>query len=272
VKFICGACKNRNHNSHDTLKREVEGQLQALARTIIDIVEQVPEHLPLQIILTSDHGRLFALSERTIPAPAGMSGHWRAAWGKTDIQYPAQGYIVHDEVVFCHAERFGMTEDFVMPLTEKAFLTSDDRTGKERFAHGGIYPEEVIVPWVVMVRDHIPPKVTITITGRANAGHRGKLILEIDNQLSDINLTLLEVIFTIEQRASQLTLNGIVGAHSSQKFEIEILHWPSVKQAQNAMGQCHLKQPNGLIFEVTAQVNIQSDEMYQSDNILEDLV
>jgi hypothetical protein len=261
-----------HRNLYETLAHDIDSQLQAIARNIAFIVEQVPAHLPLEIILTSDHGRLLALSERTLPIPLGMESHGRAAWGKIQRQYSSNGYEIQGQVVFCDADHFGMTEAFAVPLDEKAFLTNDNKSGKEWFAHGGLYPEEVIVPWIVLARDCIPPKVEIRITGRANAGQRGKLIVTLLN-LGDIDLTLNDLSLAFGPESQIIgNLDLIAPSRSSKEYPIDFLIWPSTKQAEQAKSMCHIKQPNALVFDVPAEVTIQSDEMYQSDNILEDLV
>ncbi len=40
-----------------------------------------------------------------------MQAHGRTAWGDASRAYPASGYIVEDEIVFLHGERFGLPDN-----------------------------------------------------------------------------------------------------------------------------------------------------------------
>lgn len=52
-------------------------------------------------------------------------------------------------------------------LTEDAFETNDGRGGQERYPHGGLYPEEIIVPWLALAGDYEAPQATVRCTGKA---------------------------------------------------------------------------------------------------------
>ena len=56
---------------------KVDGALRTLADRIVKAASEVPAHLRLRIIVTTDHGRLLGPSKRTIPVPEGMESHQR---------------------------------------------------------------------------------------------------------------------------------------------------------------------------------------------------
>lgn len=118
-------------------------------KKISDIVNAVPAEIPLKIVITTDHGRLLARSTRRKSIPAGMIGHGRAAWGVSGRQFEQTGYFIEDNVVYLHGERFGLPNDAALCLNDDSFYTNDGKTGVEFYPHGGVYPEEVIIPWLV---------------------------------------------------------------------------------------------------------------------------
>jgi len=258
-------------NSSENLLQDVEGRLEAEARKIKEIVETVPEHVMMQFVITTDHGRLLGKSERVIPIPAGMQGHGRAAWGTSRAVYPESGYLVESNVVHLFGERFGLDVDLAIPLDESSFRGNDGRTGIELYPHGGLFPEEVIVPWIVLARDHARPQVDITISGQGRAGRSGILQVKVLN-LSDIELHLEEVILSFRSSGERkLEVKLGIGAHAKTEHQVELSPWPSAADLQHTSAIVRMRQSNQLIFEFQAQVNIQSVDMYvQSSNILED--
>lgn len=261
-----------SRNKFDALIRKVEAELDSVAKVIQDIVEQVPSDHPLQIIITTDHGRLIAFSKRKQPIPQGMVSHGRASWGQSNKEFGHDGYCVEGDIVFWGGERYGLLLDVAVPLNDETFLTSDGKSGQEAFSHGGLYPEEVIIPWVAYVRDFIKPKVEVKVTGRASAGKAGALIITGTN-LSDVNITIASIDFdfgglhetreNLEYRISQL---------STEEFTLDIQKWPTNAELRKSHCICQIRQLNGLVYTIEGLLDIQSDEMYQSENILEDLL
>jgi hypothetical protein len=211
-----------SRNKFDALIRKVEAELDSVAKVIQDIVEQVPSDVPLQIIITTDHGRLIAFSKRKHPIPQGMESHGRASWGYSNKEFGYDGYCVEGDIVFWGGERYGLLFDVAVPLTDETFITSDGKAGQEAFTHGGLYPEEVIIPWIAFVRDFVKPKVEVKVTGRASAGKAGTLIITGTN-LSDVDITLTNIELNFgsihEQRE---TLEFRISQMSSEEFKLEI--------------------------------------------------
>ena len=173
----------------DLILRNVEAELEAIVKGISDIVDQLQPELPLQIIITTDHGRLIDFSQRSIKTPRDMVSHGRAAWGKADIVFGDLDFIVDHELAYLKGERYGMNCDVAVCLSDNAFLTNDGRSGKEFFPHGGVYPEEVIIPWIVYIRDYVAPEVVIELSGAGDAGTPGQLQVSIINY-GDIAISL----------------------------------------------------------------------------------
>jgi hypothetical protein len=260
-------------NKSENLRQDVEGRLEAEALKIKEIVDTVPDQLMMQIVITTDHGRMLGKSKRIIPVPAEMQGHSRAVWGASHKSFPEKGYIVEGDLAYLFAESFGLHEDTLIPLDESAFRDSDDRTGSEFYPHGGLFPEEVIVPWIVLARDYVRPEIEIVISGNGRARKNGTLEIRVLNQ-SDVDVILEKLIISyregIEQRISP---NLAIGARSELTHKMELDTWPSSSDVKYASAVAWLRQPNQLLFEYPTQTAIRSEDMYDtgSENILEDL-
>lgn len=259
-------------NKSENLRQKVEGCLETIALIIKEIVETIPDHIIVQIVITTDHGRMLGQAIRTIPVPEKMKGHGRAAWGATSKDYPASGYIIEDPLAYLFAESFGLSEDVVIPLDESAFLGNDDRGGSENYPHGGIFPEEIIVPWIVLTRDYVRPNVEITIKGRGRARRGGTLQIHILNQ-SDIELILYEAEISLRNDMKiGLQLEVPIRPYSEITHSVDYEPWPSPAEAKTAKAVARLRQPNQMQFDYPAGIEIDSEDMYvEQENILEDL-
>lgn len=256
-------------NGYDTLQREVEAQLDGIAAKIADIVEEVPAEVSLRIVITTDHGRLLARSIRKLGVPSGMKSHGRAAWGSTERSYPASGYILEDNVVYLHGERFGLPCEAAVAFGEEAFLTSDGKSGSELYPHGGLFPEEVIIPWIEYARDVDKPLVEIKVQGKGQANKQGRLEVQVVN-LSDIPVTLTTLSLGFGTAGKRLlTLDWQVAPQSSGVSQIDLAPWPSTSEIKAAYGTVQLRQPNGYVFDADVRVQLKSEEMYSRDDILE---
>ena len=260
-----------HRNNYDTLARAVEGVLDVVAANIADVVNQVPDDIRLNIVIATDHGRLIARSVRTQPAPHGMQVHGRTAWGNTGRIFPDLGYQIVDNLVYLHPDRFGLSQETAIVLDESAFLTSDGKTGSELYPHGGLFPEEVIVPWIVYGRDVVKPEIDLLASGRNQAGQRGSLSLQVVSA-SDVQVllqTLHVVIDNVERETVRLGYS--VQPRANNNVNVELAAWPSSAQIKSLKAVVKARLSNGLVFDIPVAVELQSDEMYQQDDIMGDL-
>lgn len=259
-------------NSFDTLRQKVEAQLDGVAAEIAGIVDQVPASIPLQIVLTADHGRLLATSVRLRTAPVGMEPKGRTAWGVVERDFPETGYFVEDDIAFLHKDRYGLPYHTAVILDESAFRTIDGKTGSELFPHGGAFPEEVIVPWFVYVRDANQPQVEVRLSGRGQAGRRAVLHIDVVN-LGDIVVTCKRLRLLNDQKQwAAVVLDWDVSPRLSENQDQEIEPWPTAAEQKSMRAVIDLELENGLVFEIEGQLDLQIDEMYErSDDILEGL-
>ncbi len=265
-------------NTDDALEREIEGRLNAIAGKIADIVNQLPAKIVLRIVLTSDHGRLLSVSERRVPIPGGMQAHGRAAWGRIQREFPTPGFVVEGNVVYLCGERYGLLEDTAVILDEDAFLTNDGKQGSERYAHGGLFPEEVFVPWIVLERDVAPVqrarlRVEVEISGHGISGQTGTINVRVLNaEEIPIILRSVRVDFGKERQPETFALESEIPETKELIETREWNPWPSRKEAMSASATAVLCWPNGECDEIKAYLEIESKEMYWRDtSIIEDL-
>jgi hypothetical protein len=259
-------------NKSENLLQDVAGRLEAEALKIKELVETISDQILMQIIITTDHGRLLGNSKKTLSVPDGMQSHGRVAWGKSGLSFPGEGWFEQDNIVYLYGERFGLSEDMAIPIGEESFLGNDDRSGCEAYPHGGLFPEEVIVPWYVFARDVIRPKVEISISGEGRARGSGTLQFKVLN-LGDVDLILDEVVLYYRNGSEKrISLKSKLASRHDSVIEYRIDPWPSTIEASGIRGIAKIVQPNSLSFDYSTVINIQSKDIYdRGENILEDL-
>ncbi|MCC6188628.1 MAG: hypothetical protein IT318_06310 [Anaerolineales bacterium] len=259
-------------NSYENLLQDIEGRLVAEVHKIQQIVAAVPSDVVLQIIVATDHGRMLGKAVRILPIPEGMQGHGRAAWGEAKLPFPAEGFIVRDDIAYLYGDRFGLKSDVAIPLDESSFMGNDGRAGTELFPHGGLFPEEVIVPWIVLARDHTAPQVEVTLTGTGRARRTGILRLTVMN-MGDVPVELRSLTLDVGRSGKHEVLVGLkIGQRAKAEWEGDLSPWPSPSDCRAASAIAHCVPPNGVSFDVTVSASLQSEDLYIApDNILEDL-
>jgi hypothetical protein len=260
-----------SRNTAAALHHDVEAALDNVARKLADIVESSPAKQPLKLILTTDHGRLLATSQRIKPVPPGMQSHGRAAWGTAPTRaFPASGYLIEDDVVYLHHERFGLPEDAAIVLTEDAFLTNDGRGGPEHYAHGGLFPEEVIVPWLVFARDWRAPEVGVRVSGDGVANTQAVLNIEVVNY-SDQPLHLTHLLVTVAGATYSLPLEGDVEPRGTLMLQRNFGPWPKPIACPTAQTTLGIRLITGGDLNIPGEITLESQELYSRPNILEGL-
>lgn len=260
--------KNRSEN----LLQDVSGRLEAEALKIKEIVETIPEKVLLQIIITTDHGRLLGNSDRSLPLPSNLESHGRVAWGDLDQDYLDQGWCEKDKVFYLSGQRFGLPHDMAISVGEESFVGNDNRGGREAFPHGGLFPEEVIIPWIVFSRDAVRPRIDLTLSGEGKARGNGTLVFQVIN-MSDIELTVKDFVLRFRNGSERrIEINQILGSRQETRIERKLDSWPSPSELSALRGYAKIIQPNGLSFDYSIMIDIKSKDIYdRGENILEDL-
>ncbi|MDA0244962.1 MAG: hypothetical protein OT477_16215 [Chloroflexi bacterium] len=258
-------------NSSANLSEQISGQLTGLAAKIARLIHEIPAQISLRLILTSDHGRLLASAPRTLSVPMGMNSHGRAALGTAPVTFSQEGFVVDGSLVYLHATRFRLAQDAALPLTSETFQTNDGRGGQDNYPHGGLYPEEVIVPWVAWRRDTQLPAVTAMLTGDGIVGWQGTLTLTLTNP-TDFVLTATQLVWDVAGHQRTYPLDLSVEAQRDTAVSIPAPLWPRQTEAKQSTAQVTFQLPTGYAFPITPAIGaIVARAMYDQDDILGDL-
>lgn len=257
-----------------TIRDNIRSALEGLAKRIASAVEAVPNQLKLNVIITTDHGRFLGRSERTISLEPSMSSHQRAAWSeagtasvlRTDFEIVAGGKAAR-----LHPERFGLLHPALVAIAEDSFVNSDGSRGADWFPHGGVWPEEVIIPWLEFQRDAEPPRVDGRISGAGVEGRDGEIEIHLTNS-SPLELEILSVSIEGDELNYQLPINQKLPARDARVITRRLSPWPSAGKVARMTAQCMLRQPTGEALTVKLALNIASESLQKRHADLDDLL
>lgn len=259
-----------------SLRHQVNGVLLAAAAKIGDIVRAIPDDKTLRVILSTDHGRLLDSSgTRNCPVPAGMDSELRAAWrspasAAEGIEYGADGvcFVSGDEsnteasadrgIVYLSAQRFELPTDCAIVLGPSSFYQNDGRGGPTPFAHGGLWPEEVLTPWAELRRDaavHTTrPPVKCLISGQGRVGSHLETVEMVFENGSQIPLFVASVsLVTASGQSLMLGLpeQGIlIPPFATGEGKATVPVWPSSAELLSLTVQVEIALPNGERFPI----------------------
>ncbi|WP_291426625.1 hypothetical protein, partial [Deinococcus sp.] len=251
-------------------RTEANATLMALAERLLGLMlKSIPQDIPAQLVITTDHGRLLMTSQRTVAPPPNFKPEGRAAFGQWgDI--PASGFEVKDEFALLGRTRFGMTEEAAVMWGNQMFHMANGATGSEVCPHGGITPEEVLIPWAVYARDLEFRLPTFEVTGEGEAEQPGTLLLRAVNP-NQVPVTVWQVSGSVSQWVS-LSLPWVLSANDVTQLEIPLPSWPKSSDLPALQLRLGVRAGEGAAQEVDAQINLQSEELYSSNDInLDDL-
>lgn len=251
-------------------ERQVRAELESILLALKEVVEKLPANLNLHIIVTSDHGRLYnPKSPRLLSVPGGMQAHGRVAWGPLHRSFDESGFWVDEATrqIAIHGQRFGMTEDMLIAFGEESF--PNDRSGYEPFPHGGLFPEEAIVPWFVYQRDAQRPSLAIVVKGSGEAEVTGTLTITITNP-SQMAMECIAVSLPHHPEA-KARCQWAIPPVDKREFEMHLAPWPT-KVDLPLKATLLLRQANGATFSTEAEANLKVTSLYErDDSLLKDL-
>lgn len=251
----------------EAIIEEVRGRLQSLANRLVRVSHGVPAGRQLRLVISTDHGRLLGASQRTRPLPFEMEGSGRAAWGALELDWPDNGYMIDDEIVYLHPRRFGLQAPCAVPLSDESFLTSDGRGGNDLFTHGGLYPEEVLIPWLEFTRDRSPLDIGVSLSGIGVAGSQGELHLSVNNP-SELHVQLMRL--ELSRNDAYFDLADTVDSMSSRELDLVWTSWPSKQELENLQVKLRYSLPGGEAQTVAVVLSLESEELYAKNDILSD--
>ena len=270
---------DRTYHTHAEMQPildKVNGALRTLADRIVKAASAVPAHLRLRIFVTTDHGRLIGSSKRTLAVPVGMESHQRAALGKAGKILPEDGCLIDESghYALIDGRRYAIsdTRDCAVAISGDSFLTNDGKTGCEWFPHGGLYPEEVLIPWCELDRDAEPPNVVCKATGSAREARKGDIELHFANAGPvDVTVLNVELQFRDKQKV-QIIFNETLPRQHQVTVMGVIEDWPTPFDLRVAAGVARLRLPIGDVVDVSVELDLKSEGFQDRSNILGDLL
>lgn len=255
----------------NVLRGRVAGALKGLSQNIVGAALAAPADVPFRIVVTTDHGRLLGSSRRAHPIPAGFTGHGRAAYGSTKPNGAGS-----EGVCYLDPDVYGGKSHVVIATDEGAFLTNasdgaKNRTGVEKFPHGGIFPEEVVVPWMSFERDAAPIHVESLLGGKGRAERAASATLRLLNS-SGRALTLDRIEFGGGQPPLVSFSPTVVAPFSPTEVEVRFDSWPDAARANSLTAMVSLRTPDGRLVQSAAMVRLEVEALQtREEDILSDL-
>jgi hypothetical protein len=268
---------NTYHKRNDraTTRANVCAELEKIANRIKRAAMEVPDSLPLRVIIGTDHGRMMGTSVRKYAIPQGMGeAHGRSAWGEASIPFTQSGIVVEDNIAWLSRDRYALPYDCAVLLDGDAFTMSDGKTGVEEFTHGGLFPEEVLTPWIEFSRDRITPVMDCRVAGKAKSGQAGMMNIQVHNPSPlTIDIKSLQIRLPGAGGIDIDVLNTQVGPYSSIATDVVVATWPSKSLLATAEVVMVFQMPDGTPFSAGASSQLESEELYSRgiDLMLEDL-
>ena len=256
-----------HRESHEKRDRKIRAELQSIVQSIEEVVQTISASLPLKILITSDHGRLLNPHSLRQTAPEGMESHGRAAWGSFQRSFPETGFEIDENNgwVELYGERFGVTQNLRLAWGEASFA---DISGTEAYPHGGLFPEEVIVPWFVFQRDAQPADLEITVSGSGEAEMSGKVSVSILNH-SPLALECCQIDFS---HGATINVNWHIPPLGECQFQQSLSPWPPKSAEGKVTALLLFISPNGADFKKETNAALQINVLYdRPDDLLKDL-
>jgi serine/threonine protein kinase len=193
--------------------------LEGIAREINYCLQQYPNSNELRIVIASDRGQMFGVSEQITHCPPGLEPKGRMAIGKTDDP----NFVVLDK------DRYGLPYD-ISVVRGSASLGSLSYTANKEIigSNGGLFPEEVVIGVSVLRKSVQRSPVLITCHGEGKPRESGQLEITINNPNS---VPLTDVCLYVRELPSLTTgqpLTSIIPANDKVSLKIDIPECPEL--------------------------------------------
>ena len=253
----------------ENVRLEADVQLSTIVKFIISLVEKAPKEQRLRIVITTDHGRLLMNTERTQAIPSGMKAHGRAAWGSSDVVIDKSGYLIDEDVIYLDPIRFGLPKGQVYAViaSDQAFLTTDGRKGSEPFPHGGLSPEEVLIPWFEFTQGYPPIRLDVELSGKGEEGKQVTGVLSVRNS-SDVTIKVTSLTSKI---GLTCPIEVEVGPLKKRDIDVKFPKWPSKLELDGLLMDLNYVLPDGQPVKHEFKPKLEAESIYEKPNILSEL-
>jgi hypothetical protein len=255
---------------------KARAELGFIAKRLLYLLAKPPAATPVQLVVTTDHGRLLRVSERKVSPPSGFVAEGRAAYGQWD-DVPSQGFELLDVLdgeggyALLGRNRFGLAEDAAALFSDQTFLDAAGRSGTVVCPHGGLSPEEVLLPWCVYVRDLAFRLPTLTAQGEGRAEQPGEVVLSFTNA-NGIPLMLESLSGPLTGRFTDWT-PWQIPAQSTATRRLPVASWPTKAELPSLTLRAKVRASQGTAQDIAVAVSLETEELYTATNdILGDLL
>jgi hypothetical protein len=199
-----------------------------------------------------------------------MKAHGRAAWGACDVRFDKGGYLVDGDLAYLDSARFGLPgrQVYAVIVSDQAFVTIDGRGGNEPFPHGGLFPEEVLVPWLEFTRDRAPFTVEVALRGKGEEGKAGRGVLTVVN-LGYVPIKLVGL--TTDMSGTRVVLYEKVGALDKRSIDVVLPKWPSRQELESLEMCLTYELPDGQPVRREFPPELETESIYTKPDILGEL-
>jgi hypothetical protein len=167
------------------LTHEIDAHLESLANHINKMVSTAHNPDKVAVVISTDHGQLTAPCKRLKPPSTDCQTLGRTLLHASDWPVDMTKAFVKDvagETIELNPKSFRLGEPTTLALGSTFFVDmaatdSTDAIG----AHGGLYPEEVVVGMAVLTSKPEYQPISAILTGEGEAGNNGTVRLAIDN-------------------------------------------------------------------------------------------
>lgn len=255
----------------DQAKAKADTTLLYLAQRLLGLMlDAIPVGVPAQLVITTDHGRLLLASRRSVTPPPGFTPEGRASFGQWE-DIPAQGYEVRDQYALLAKSTFGMKKDVAVLWNNETFVNAAGATGLEICPHGGLTPEEVLIPWAVYARDLDFRLPNVEVSGKGEAEQPGTLRVRVINP-NPLPLTVTAWSGSVaplldDTEEWRLAPNGVT------ERELYVSRWPRSTDLPSLTLKLTVRAGHGAPQTVGATMTVDTEELYTpTTSILDDLL
>ncbi|QDA59996.1 hypothetical protein [Hymenobacter jejuensis] len=250
-----------------TVRRNALGALDIMAQTIVAAAKEVPHAFGLRILITTDHGRMLGPGTRAVAVPDGFEAHGRVAYQEVPGSRPPES----PDIEWLDPEYFNLPGWVGVVRDERSFLIcrndGSQVGGPDNFSHGGIWPEEVVVPWLMLQRDAVPVQVLGSATGRARIGLSGTAMLQLFNQADrPVRLRSLTLSWPTEAPL-EIEINTALPGLQNTSVAVLLANWPNGLRITAAQLSITVELPDGSEqqFGLTNELSTDEFQTRQAD-------
>ncbi|GAB2851874.1 hypothetical protein [Hymenobacter ruber] len=249
-----------------TIQQRVSQLLKVLAQQLSAAAQAVPITLPFRIVVSTDHGRQLGTSARTVAVPTGFESHGRAAYPTNGKSAPLPTDRSRPDLAWLEPEAFGLPHWAAAVRGEDSFRTNNtDSTGTLLFPHGGLWPEEVVVPWLVVERVAPALPLTARLTGHGLARRRGQATITLVNPTPQAYMLVsLDLNDSADFAATVSLANQSLPATANHTHAFFLESWPTPAQTTQLRARLVLQDAEGRQFTYSDIVVLFTSEDFES--------